>query len=91
MAKYINADTLISDLIDNHIKLSRTGKMHSVVLNNALLLLVENAQAEDVELVVHCRDCKYRCNSYCHHKYAYGSYIHEDDYCSRGEREVENL
>lgn len=39
--------------------------------------------------LLRCRDCKYKVGDQCHHKYTYGSYVHDDDFCSRAEnREV---
>ena len=50
---------------------------------------IDEQPTVEAELIVRCRDCKYRDWHYCHNKNGFteGSFIHGDDFCSRGERE----
>jgi hypothetical protein len=46
----------------------------------------------DIE-IVRCHDCKHKDGHYCHNKdgFAEGNFVRDDDYCSRGELELEEV
>ena len=56
--------------------------------NDAIDAIVENAEAVDAVPVVRCKDCDRHNGNYCHHPNAYGFsiFVHDDDFCSFGER-----
>ena len=74
MAKYIDAEALKRDLIDNK-------SFFPAIVAKA----IENAPAADVVEVVRCKDCKHWCEPTCQIKVSqYGLY--SDDFCSCGEK-----
>ena len=94
MNKYINANAVKLDI--RRYLMPNVDDDGTVTVENAerhFLNLLDNAPAEEVEKVVHCRNCiHYKANinkeNYCDvHSTRWDKfYVRDDDYCSYGER-----
>ena len=75
MPRYIDAEKLIRDLIDNR-------NFYPAIVKNA----IENAPTEDVVEVVRCKDCTLWLRGVCHHQSKKYTFTDANHYCSYGER-----
>ena len=103
MAKYIDADKLKEVLKKSVYPSSRCGKTFNLFLE-FVMRLIDDMPAADVVEVVRCKDCKYSKYKpiigrleegeqtallYCT-MFVNGQHIYECDFCSYGERKVDN-
>lgn len=83
MARYIDADELSENIIK---------RVNNPSIRGWLLSLINEAPTADMQEVVRCKDCKYLMFSdfYGECSWAHQGIVQPDDYCSHGERKINN-